>query len=86
MLKVQHPRMANVFYQRNTKQSQEQKKLRSKDLEIDSSWYECRYYVDLYRHLCKGTILWLKTWMASLMMLNLVNDKTQSQPSQSVTE
>ena len=46
MLEVQHPRMTNVFDQRNTKQSQELMDLRSRDLENDSDWYVWRFYVD----------------------------------------
>ena len=46
MLEVQHPRMKNVFDQRNTKQSQEMMELRSRDLENDSDWYVWRLYVD----------------------------------------
>ena len=46
MLEVQHPRMTNVFDQRNTKQSQELMELRSRDLENDSDWYVWRFYVD----------------------------------------
>ena len=46
MLDVQHPRMTNVFDQRNTKQSQELMDLRSRDLENDSDWYVWRFYVD----------------------------------------
>ena len=46
MLEVQHPRMANVFDQRNTNQSQELMDLRSRDLENDSDWYVWRFYVD----------------------------------------
>ena len=46
MLEVQHPRMTNVFDQRNTKQSQELMGLRSKDFENDSDWYVWRIYVD----------------------------------------
>ena len=47
MLEVQHPRMTNVFDQRNTKQSQELMELRSRDLENASDWYVWRYYVDI---------------------------------------
>ena len=46
VLKVQQPRMTNVFDQRNTKQSQELMELRSRDLENDSDWYMWRFYVD----------------------------------------
>ena len=46
MFEVQHPRMTNVFDQRNTKQSQEMMELRSRDLENDSDWYVWRFYVD----------------------------------------
>ena len=46
MLEVQHPRMTNVFDQRNTKQSQELMELRSRELENDSDWYVWRFYVD----------------------------------------
>ena len=46
MLEVQHPRMTNVFDQRNTNQSQELVDLRSRDLENDSDWYVWRFYVD----------------------------------------
>ena len=46
MLEVQHPPMTNVFYQRNTNQSQELMDLRSRDLENDSDWYVWRFYVD----------------------------------------
>ena len=46
MLEVQHPRMTNVFDQRNTNQSQELMDLRSRDLENDSDWYAWRFYVD----------------------------------------
>ena len=46
MFEVQHPRMTNVFDQRNTKQSQELMELRSRDLENDSDWYLWRFYVD----------------------------------------
>ena len=46
MLDVQHPRMTNVFDQRNTNQSQELMDLRSRDLENDSDWYVWRFYVD----------------------------------------
>ena len=46
MLEVQHPRMTNVFDQRNTNQSQELMDLRSRDLENDSDWYVWRFYVD----------------------------------------
>ena len=46
MLEVQHPRMTNVFDQRNTNQSQELMDLRSSDLENDSDWYVWRFYVD----------------------------------------
>ena len=46
MFEVQHPRMTNVFDQRNTKQSQELMELRSRDLENDSDWYVWRFYVD----------------------------------------
>ena len=46
MLEVQHPRMTNVFDQRNTNQSQELMDLRSRDLESDSDWYVWRFYVD----------------------------------------
>ena len=45
MLEVQHPRMTNVFDQRNTNQSQELMDLRSRDLN-DSNWYVWRFYVD----------------------------------------
>ena len=38
MLEVQHPRMTNVFDQRNTSQSQELMDLRSRDLENYSDW------------------------------------------------
>ena len=43
MLEVQHPRMTNVFDQRNTNQSQELMDLRSRDLENDSDWYVWRF-------------------------------------------
>ena len=46
MLEVQHPRMTNVFDERNTIQSQELLELRSRDLENDSDWYVWRFYVD----------------------------------------
>ena len=46
MLEVQHPRMTNVFDQRNTNQSQELMELRSRELENDSDWYVWRFYVD----------------------------------------
>ena len=46
MLDVQHPRMTNVFDQRNTNQNQELMDLRSRDLENDSDWYVWRFYVD----------------------------------------
>ena len=46
MLEVQHPRMTNVFDQRNTMQSQALLELRSRDLESDSNWYVWRFYVD----------------------------------------
>ena len=46
MLEVQHPRMTNVFDQRNTNQSQELMDLRSRELESDSDWYVWRFYVD----------------------------------------
>ena len=46
MLEVQHPRMTNVFDQRNTNQSQELMDLSSRDLENDSDWYVWRFYVD----------------------------------------
>ena len=46
MLEVQHPRMTNVFDQRNTNQSQELMDLRSRDLENGSDWYVWRFYVD----------------------------------------
>ena len=46
MLEVQHPRMTNVFDQRNTNQSQELMDLRSRDLENDSDWYVWRFYVN----------------------------------------
>ena len=46
MLEVQHPRMTNVFDERNTMQSQELLELRSRDLENDSDWYVWRFYVD----------------------------------------
>ena len=46
MLEVQHPRMTNVFDERNTMQSQELLELRSRDLENDSDWYVWRIYVD----------------------------------------
>ena len=46
MFEVQHPRMTNVFDQRNTNQSQELMDLRSRDLENDSDWYVWRFYVD----------------------------------------
>ena len=46
MLEVEHPRMTNVFDQRNTNQSQELMDLRSRDLENDSDWYVWRFYVD----------------------------------------
>ena len=46
MLEVQHPRMTNVFDQRNTNQSQELMDLRSRDLENDSDLYVWRFYVD----------------------------------------
>ena len=46
MLEVQHPRMTNVFDQRNTNQSQELMDLRSRDLENDFDWYVWRFYVD----------------------------------------
>ena len=46
MLEVQHPRMTNVFDQRNTKQSQELMDLRSRDLENGSDWYVWHFYVD----------------------------------------
>ena len=46
MLEVQHPRKTNVFDQRNTKQSQELKDLRSRELENDSDWYLWRLNVD----------------------------------------
>ena len=46
MLEVQHPRMTNVFDQRNTNQSQELMDLRSRDLENDSNWYVWSFYVD----------------------------------------
>ena len=45
-LEVHHPRMTNVFDQRNTKQSQELMELKSKDLENDSDWYVWRLYVE----------------------------------------
>ena len=47
MFEVQHPRMTNVIDQRNTKQSQELKELRSRDLENGSDWYVWRYYMDI---------------------------------------
>ena len=46
MLEVQHPRMTNVFDQRNTNQSQELMDLRSRDLENDSDWYVWRFHLD----------------------------------------
>ena len=46
MIDVQHPRMANVFDQRNTKQSHELMVLRSKDLENVFDWYEWRIDLD----------------------------------------
>ena len=46
MLEGQHPRMTNVFDQRNTHQSQKLMDLRSRDLENDSDWYVWRIYVD----------------------------------------
>ena len=46
MLEVQHPRMTNVFDERNTMQSQELLELRSRELENDSDWYVWRFYVD----------------------------------------
>ena len=46
MLGVQHPRMTNVFDQRNTKQSQKLLELRSKDFENGSEWYVWGCYVD----------------------------------------
>ena len=46
MLEGQHPRMTNVFDQRNTHQSQKLMDLRSRDLENDSDWYVWRLYVD----------------------------------------
>ena len=46
MLELQHPRMTNVFDQRNTNQSKEMMDLRSRDLENDSDWYVWRFYVD----------------------------------------
>ena len=46
MLEVQHPRMTNVFDQRNTNQSQELMDLRSRDSGNDSEWYVWRFYVD----------------------------------------
>ena len=46
MLEAQHPRMTNVFDQRNTNQSQELMDLRSRNLENDSDWYVWRFYVD----------------------------------------
>ena len=46
MLEVQHPRMTNVFDQRNTNQSQELMDLRSRDLESDSDWYVWRFYLE----------------------------------------
>ena len=46
MLDVQHPRMTNVFDQRNTNQSQKLMDLRSRDLKNDSDWYVWRFYVD----------------------------------------
>ena len=46
MLEVQHPRMTNVFDQRNTNQSQELMDPRLRDLENDSDWYVWRFYVD----------------------------------------
>ena len=45
-LDVQHPRMTNVFNQRNTMQSQELLEPRLRDLENDSDWYVWRFYVD----------------------------------------
>ena len=48
MLEVQHPRLTNVFDQRNTNQSQALMELRSRDLENenDSDWYVWCIYVD----------------------------------------
>ena len=46
MLEVQHPRMTNVFDERNTMQSYKLFELRSRDLENDSDWYVWRFHVD----------------------------------------
>ena len=44
---MQHPRMANVFEERNTKQSQQLMELRPKDLENASDWYAWCLYWDI---------------------------------------
>ena len=41
---MQHPRMTNVFEERNTKQSQQLMELRPKDLENASDWYAWSLY------------------------------------------
>ena len=41
---MQHPRMAIVFEERNTKQSQQLMELRPKDLENASDWYAWSLY------------------------------------------
>ena len=43
---MQHPRMTNVFEERNTKQSQQLMELRPKDLENASDWYAWSLYWD----------------------------------------
>ena len=46
MLEVQHPRMTNVFDQRNTWELQELMELKSNDSETDSDWYVWLFYLD----------------------------------------
>ena len=44
---MQHPRMTNVFEERNTNQSQQLMELRPKDLENASDWYAWCLYWDI---------------------------------------
>ena len=45
MLEMQHPQLASVFDQRNTKKSLNLMEIRSKDIENDSDWCVCGAFI-----------------------------------------